>query len=106
MTVNELEQYRALSEQAPSMVWRSGLDARCDYCNATWLAFTGRRLEQELGDGWLETVHPSDLRRYLASYLAHFERRAEFEAELRLRRHDGAFRRTQGRQCELLVADT
>ena len=92
MTLNELEQYRALSEQAPSMVWRSGLDARCDYCNATWLAFTGRSLDRELGDGWLETVHPSDLRRYLSKYTAHFARREEFETELRLRRHDGEFR--------------
>jgi PAS domain S-box-containing protein len=92
MTLNELEQYRALSEQAPSMVWRSGLDARCDYCNATWLAFTGRPLDREVGDGWIETVHQSDLRRYMPEYLAHFERRQGFETELRLRRHDGVFR--------------
>jgi len=92
MTVDELEQYRALSEQAPSMVWRSGPDARCDYCNATWLAFTGRPLDRELGDGWLETLHPSDQRRYLQLYSAHFERREEFETEVRLRRHDGEFR--------------
>jgi len=92
MTLNELEQYRRLTEQAPSMVWRSGVDARCNYCNATWLAFTGRTLDRELGDGWLETVHPSDLVRYLPEYSAHFERRAGFETELRLRRHDGEFR--------------
>ncbi|MEI9938168.1 MAG: PAS domain-containing protein [Pseudomonadota bacterium] len=92
MTLNELEQYRALSEQAPSMVWRSGLDARCDYCNATWLAFTGRPLDREVGDGWLETIHPSDLSRYLPQYLAHFAEREEFETELRLRRHDGVYR--------------
>jgi len=92
MTVDELEQYRALSEQAPSMVWRSGLDARCDYCNATWLAFTGRTLDEELGDGWLETVHASDRRRFLEQYATHFERREEFETEVRLRRHDGKFR--------------
>jgi PAS domain-containing protein len=35
--------------------WRSGLDARCDYCNATWLAFTGRPLDREF-------VHPDDQR--------------------------------------------
>lgn len=92
MSLNELEQYRALSEQAPSMVWRSGIDSRCDYCNATWLAFTGRALEDELGDGWIASFHPADLERYRALYRDHFERREGFETELRLRRHDGVFR--------------
>ena len=92
MSLNELEQYRALSEQAPSMVWRSGLDSRCDYCNATWLAFTGRALEDELGDGWMASFHPADLQRYRALYRDHFVRREGFEIEVRLRRHDGVFR--------------
>jgi two-component system, OmpR family, sensor histidine kinase VicK len=29
------EQYRLLVEHAPAMMWRSGLDAQCDYFNAT-----------------------------------------------------------------------
>ena len=74
------------------MVWRSGLDAKCNYCNATWLAFTGRSLEQELGDGWTRSMHPGDLTRYLAQYRAHFERQEGFETEIRLRRHDGLLR--------------
>ncbi len=92
MKASDLEQYRALAEQAPSMVWRSGLDSKCDYCNATWLAFTGRSLEQELGDGWTFAVHPGDLPRYLAQYHAHFARQEGFETEVRLRRHDGQLR--------------
>jgi two-component system, cell cycle sensor histidine kinase and response regulator CckA len=92
MKVSDLEEYRALAEQAPSMVWRSGADAKCDYCNATWLAFTGRPLEQEIGDGWTDAVHPGDLQRYLAQYWEHFARREGFETEVRLRRHDGVLR--------------
>jgi PAS domain-containing protein len=74
------------------MVWRSGLDAKCNYCNATWLAFTGRSLEQELGDGWTRSMHPGDLTRFQAQYQAHFARKEGFETELRLRRHDGLLR--------------
>ena len=74
------------------MIWRSGLDARCDYFNETWLAFTGRSLAQEMGDGWAEGVHNDDLERCVSHYLDHFHRREAFEMEYRLRRHDGVYR--------------
>jgi PAS domain S-box-containing protein len=85
-------EYRLLVEHSPVMSWRSGADARCNYFNETWLAFTGRVLAQEMGDGWAEGVHPDDLGRCVAHYLEHFGRREAFEMEYRLRRHDGEYR--------------
>ena len=85
-------EYRLLVENSPVMIWRSGLDASCDYFNETWLAFTGRTLEQEMGNGWAEGVHSDDFERCLAHYLEHFQRREAFEMEYRLRRGDGAYR--------------
>lgn len=86
------QEYRLLVEQAPIMIWRAGQDGLCDYFNERWLAFTGRSAAQESGNGWAEGVHPEDFDRCLAFYLEHFERRAVFEMEYRLRRHDGAWR--------------
>jgi PAS domain S-box-containing protein len=86
------QEYAQLVEQAPILVWRSGLDGLCDYFNARWLAFTGRGLAQELGNGWLEGVHPDDKGFCADIYLTHFEARSPFEMEYRLRRHDGAWR--------------
>jgi PAS domain S-box-containing protein len=86
------QEYELLVEQAPIMIWRAGLDARCDWFNERWLAFTGRALEDELGDGWAEGVHPEDLDRCVATYRRHFDARMPFLMEYRLRRYDGAWR--------------
>jgi len=87
-----MAEYQTLVEHSPVLIWRSGIDGGCDYFNERWLAFTGRALSQEVGNGWAEGVHPDDLDRCLRTYLAAFGRREPFEMEYRLRRYDGAYR--------------
>ncbi len=85
------ERYRLLVDSAPALMWMSGPDARCTFFNAPWLEFTGRTMEQEVGDGWVDGVHPDDRERCFEVYLAAFGRREAFEMEYRLRRADGEF---------------
>lgn len=83
--------YLRILDDFPNPVWRAGVNAKCDYFNKSWLAFTGRTIGQELGDGWAEGVHPDDLDRCLKIYLDHFNARTPFEMEYRLRYHDGTY---------------
>jgi diguanylate cyclase (GGDEF)-like protein/PAS domain S-box-containing protein len=84
--------YLTILDEAPALIWRAGKDAKCDWFNATWLAFTGRTLAQEVGDGWAEGVHPEDFDNCLSTYIEAFNERKIFEMEYRLRRYDGEYR--------------
>ncbi|NLI21558.1 MAG: sensor domain-containing diguanylate cyclase [Clostridiales bacterium] len=86
------QEYRTIVENAPNLIWRAGVDAKCDYFNKTWLSFTGHSMEQEQGDGWASGVYPDDLDRCVQTYLENFHRRTPFEMEYRLRRADGEWR--------------
>ncbi|RJQ46932.1 MAG: PAS domain S-box protein [Nitrospiraceae bacterium] len=84
--------YLTLFDDFPALIWRSGLDAKCDYFNKTWMDFTGRTLKQELGDGWAEGVHPGDVERSVKIYFDSFQARQPFQMEYRLRHHSGEYR--------------
>ncbi len=83
--------FRLMADAAPVMIWMTGTDRECIYLNKRWLEFTGRSLEQELGNGWVEGVHPDDRERSWRTYVEAFDRREPFEMEFRLRRGDGTY---------------
>jgi len=86
------ERFRLVANSAPVLIWMSGTDKLCTFFNTCWLDFTGRSVEQELGEGWAQGVHPADLERCLSIYSGAFDARMDFEMEYRLRRYDGKYR--------------
>ena len=84
--------YRSLANSGMALIWTSGPDGQCDWFNDTWLEFTGRTQEQELGEGWAVGVHPEDRARVLQTYQDAFRRREPFSMEYRLRHATGTYR--------------
>ncbi|BCR04418.1 hypothetical protein DESUT3_14870 [Desulfuromonas versatilis] len=84
--------YLTIFEEFPAMIWRSNQTGKCDYFNRTWLDFTGKSMNEEIGERWLENVHPDDLGTFLGQFRQALQARSMFSVELRLRRHDGCYR--------------
>lgn len=86
---NELSE--VIAHYTPGMIWISGLNKEFYYFNDSWLRFTGRTLEQEINNGWMEGIHADDLQRCIGIYGAAFDLAEEFQLEYRLQRHDGQY---------------
>lgn len=92
-SLQESEQrFSNVANTAPVLIWQSNTDKLCEFVNQSWLAYTGRSLGQEMGNGWTESVHSDDLARCFDIYVKSFDARQRFVIEYRLRRHDGEYR--------------
>ncbi len=83
--------FRELLDATPFMVWMSGTDAVCTFFNRAWLEFRGRTLEEEIGSGWAEGLHPDDRDLCLETYLKAFTARCPFCVQYRVQRAGGEY---------------
>ncbi|MFN3986798.1 MAG: PAS domain S-box protein [Rhodocyclaceae bacterium] len=98
--LRESEQhYRTLADSGSTLIWMSDQHRRCTYFNAPWLRFTGRHLEEELGQGWRDCVHPDDQPVVEARYAEAFIRREPISMEYRLRHASGTYHWVEDHAC-------
>lgn len=83
--------FRTITDLSPMLIWESDANASCIFFNAKWLEYTGRTLEQEIGRGWSEGVHPEDSARVHQTFSKAYEGRVKFEMDYRLRKADGSY---------------
>ncbi|MEZ4702836.1 MAG: PAS domain S-box protein [Rhodothermales bacterium] len=84
--------FRQIADSVPALIWMSGVDQEYTYFNQIWLEFTGRRLHDELGMGWTQSLHTDDLHRFQSVYRSSFDLQKPFTVEYRLLRADNTYR--------------
>ncbi len=86
------ERFRQMADAAPVMIWLADAGARFEWFNRPWLDFTGRRLDEEVDQGWFDNVHPEDRERCLGIWKTSFDARQRFSMDFRLGCADGSQR--------------
>jgi PAS domain S-box-containing protein len=84
--------FRELADTTPALMWMTDAEGHVTFVNEGWLRFTGRTLEEELGDTFALSAHPDDRDDLLARWRESFSDRAEFRFEYRLMHRGGGYR--------------
>ncbi|MES2734456.1 MAG: PAS domain S-box protein [Bacteroidota bacterium] len=85
-------QFQIMADHAPVLLRMTNTNNYFNFFSRQWLAFTGRKPEQEVESGWLDSLHPDDIGIALSDTDQAFKKRRSFEITYRLRRHDGEYR--------------
>lgn len=93
---------REMLDTVPMPMWIGNAAGHTIYHNRAWQEFSGRALSADLGEGWIDLVHPADrprVREHLSKLVATGH---AAKCDYRLRRADGQYRlireRSQGRR--------
>jgi nitrogen fixation negative regulator NifL len=85
------EQYRSLVIATAQIVWQTNAVGEVVEDNLLWREFTGQTLEEFIGRGWINVLHPADQERVSAVWAHSVETKSTYETEYRIRNHSGEF---------------
>lgn len=88
---NLLDMHRIL-DASPAIIWITEAEGPCCYFSEQWTRKTGQKIEDALGSGWLEMIHPEDQEKTLRLLKQNKQKFKTFSIEYRLRDKDGNYR--------------
>jgi len=92
-TLRESEaRFQSLANTLPALMWMSGRTGECIFVNNSWLKYTGRSLEAELGDGYADRIYPDDRKGFTELHHTMIQSQQPVDSEYRLRDGDGRYR--------------
>lgn len=85
------ERFRLLVESWAQAVWETPPDGHPTDDSPTWRRSTGQSVEELIGTGWLDAVHPGDRADVAARWQTSVDSGALFDIEFRVRRASGGW---------------
>jgi len=99
------QRYRSLVETSAQIIWTINAEGRVVEECPSWNAFTGQTFDQTKGFGWFDAIHPDD-REYVNTLIQEAIKTPRiFEAQLRVRRHDGQYRSLAAKAVPVMEKD-
>jgi diguanylate cyclase len=91
LTESELR-FRALSDASPLGIYSTDANGSCTYTNKRWQEIYDMTLEESLGGGWQNGLHPDDKGSVFTTWMANSSSGREFDFEFRVRHNNGNIR--------------
>jgi len=86
------QRFRTLANTVPVLIWQNDEEGRNVFVNQYYLDFTGKAIDDVMGMGWHDLVHPDDAPAYIADYMDAVRHRRAWRNLDRVRRLDGQWR--------------
>jgi PAS domain S-box-containing protein len=86
------ERYRALVQGGAQIVWVASPDGEMLEDSAEWRWITGQTVEEFLGNGWLDSIHPEDRERVDRDWGDSLRTGRIFDDRFRMRARGGSYR--------------
>ena len=81
--------FQTLTSNAPVAIFQTNMKGECIYVNEEWMKYAGMELEEALGYGWSNAIHPEDKERVLDEWQAAISSGNEFKTEVRFQNKNG-----------------
>lgn len=106
MALRESEQrFRILSQSAPVGIFLTDAQGQCTYVNDRWSQLTQLSMDQAMGEGWAQALHPEDRERALAAWKTTVREGAEYVLECRFLHPDQTELWVMGQAAPLLDSE-
>ena len=99
------QRFRVLVEGVAQAIWEVGPDGAVSADSPTWRAWTGQGLDQMMGQGWMQAIHPDDRAEFESRWNDIRQRRLPADLAFRLRRADDSWSWTDMRTAPLFGND-
>lgn len=86
------ECFSELANHMPDLMWVTDKYHQLIYVNTAWLNFRGVTLETEMGNGWLDNVHPEDREQVVQERRQAFVVQQPYAITFRFKKNDGCYR--------------